>query len=192
MSRLVSLIAESKVEFRLPFFDKTKGEVVRRLAEAGLEELAHRTVSCVHFPLRHLRQKQCGICPACIFRRQAMAVAAIAEPEGTYRYDFLGSAREANRIPLKKLLPLKAFLLQVASLKGVCAGMPYPRSIVRHLLSTEVLADEDRLETVADLLVRYRDEWMEIASGRNQRGFGWARLLTATRPQMQGVTHASV
>jgi hypothetical protein len=33
---------------------------------------------------------------------------------------------------------------------------------------------------------------MEIASGRNQRGFGWARLLTATRPQMQGVTHASV
>ena len=89
MSRLASLAADGEVEFRLPFFDRTKGEVVRSLAESKLEELAHLTASCVHYPLRHSRHKQCGVCPACVSRRQAMAVAGITEPEDTYKYDFL-------------------------------------------------------------------------------------------------------
>src|SRR6266498_5474825 len=71
-------------------------------------------------------QKQCGVCPACVLRRQAMAVAGIAEAEETYKYDFLGSLDGVSRIPSKKLLHLKAFLMQVASLKDVCAGAPLP------------------------------------------------------------------
>src|SRR5262249_26552873 len=156
------------------------------LAEAGLEELAHLTASCVHYPLRHLRQKQCGICPACIFRRQAMAVAGIAEPGDTYKYDFMATPGGVGRIPSKRLLHLKAFLMQVASLKDVCAGMPLPRPIARHLLSTEVLADGHPREAVTAHLARYRDEWLAIASDGNRKGLPWARLLTAPRPQRQG------
>jgi hypothetical protein len=191
MTRLASLVAEVDVEFRLPFFDRTKGEVVRKLAEAGLEELARLTASCVHYPLRHSRQKQCGICPACIFRRQAMTVAGIADSEDTYKYDFLGSPSGVSRIPSKRLLHLKAFLMQVASLKDVCAGKPLPRRVARHLVSTEVLADGHPREAVAALLARHRDEWMAIALDGNLRGLPWARLLTTPRPQRQGVTHAS-
>jgi 7-cyano-7-deazaguanine synthase in queuosine biosynthesis len=191
MSRLASLVADGEVEFRLPFFDRTKGEVARNLVKARLEELAYLTASCVHYPLRHSRQKQCGVCPACVFRRQAMAVAGIAEPEGTYKYDFLGSPGGASRIPSKRLLHLKAFLMQVASLKDVCAGKPLPRSVARHLVSTEVLADGYPREAVAALLARYRDEWMDIASDGDRKGLSWARLLAAPRPQNQGVTHAS-
>ena len=191
MSRLASLAADGEVEFRLPFFDRTKGEVVRSLAESKLEELAHLTASCVHYPLRHSQQKQCGVCPACVFRRHAMAAAGIVEPEGKYKYDFLGSPDGVSRIPPKRLLHLKAFLMQVASLKDVGAGVPLPRSVARHLLSTEVLADGHPREAVIALLARYRDEWMDIASDGNRKGFAWARLLAAPRPQKQGVTHAS-
>jgi 7-cyano-7-deazaguanine synthase in queuosine biosynthesis len=191
MSRLASLIADGEVEFRLPFLDRTKGEVVRGLAEQRLEQLAHRTASCVHYPLRHSRQKQCGVCPACVFSRQAMSVAGIAEPEDTYKYDFLGSPDKASRIPSERLLCLKAFLSQVASLKDVCAGIPLPNRVGRHLLSSEVLAGGHPLEAVATLLGRYRDEWMEIAADGNRRGLPWARFLAVTRPPKQGVIHAS-
>jgi hypothetical protein len=191
MSRFASLVADGEVEFRLPFFDETKGEVVRRLAEAGLEELAHQTASCVHYPLRHSRQKQCGVCPACVFRRQAIAVAGIAEPEGTYRYDFLGSPDGVGRIPSKRLLHLKASLMQVASMTDVREKLPLPRSVARHLLSTEVLPDGRPREAVVALLARYRDEWMNLASNGNRKGFAWARLLAAPRHQEQGVIHAS-
>ena len=191
MSRLASLVAEGEVTFRLPFFDRTKGEVVRTLADAGLEKLAHLTASCVHYPLRHSRQKQCGVCPACVLRRQAMAVAEVAEPDDTYKYDFMGSPDQVSRIPSKRLLHLKAFLMQVASLKDVRAGMPLPRPVSRHLVSTEVLADGHPREAIAVLLSRYRDEWMDIASNGNRKGLPWARLLAAPRLHRQGVTHAS-
>jgi len=192
MSRLASLIAEGEVEFRLPFFDRTKGEVVRRLAQAGLDELASVTASCVHYPLRHSQQKQCGVCPACVSRRQAIAVAGVAEPEETYKHDFLGSPGGARRILPKRLLHLKAFLMQVASLRDVCDGKPLPRTVARHLVSTEILADEYPREAVTALLARYRDEWMDLALDGNRKGLTWARLLAAPRPQEQGVTHASV
>lgn len=192
MSRLASLVADGEIEFRLPFFDRTKGEIVRSMAETRLEELAHLTASCVHYPLRHSQQKQCGICPACVFRRQAMAVAGITEPANTYKYDFMGSPDEVNRILSKRLLNLKAFLMQVASLRDVCAGKSLPRSINRHLVGTEVLAIGDQPEAVIFLLARYRDEWMKIASDGNRKGLPWARLLAEPRPQKEGVIHASV
>jgi 7-cyano-7-deazaguanine synthase in queuosine biosynthesis len=191
MSRLTSLVAGGEVEFCLPFFDMTKGVVVRHLADTGLQELAHLTASCVHYPLRHSRQKQCGVCPACVFRRQAMAVAGIAEPDDTYEHDFLASPGEVSRIPSEKLLHLKAFLMQVASLRDVCAGKPLPRTVARHLVSTEVLADGYSPEAVTALLARYRDEWMNFASDGTRKGLAWARLLAAPRPQKQGVIHAS-
>lgn len=192
MSHLASLVADGEVEFRLPFFDRTKGEVVRTMAEAGLEELARQTASCVHYPLRHSQQKQCGVCPACVFRRQAMTVAGITEPDDTYKYDFMGSSGGTARIPSKGLLYLKAFLMQVASLKDACAGKSLPRSVARHLVSTEVLADGCPREAVTALLARYRDEWMDIASDGYRKGLAWSRLLAAPRLQKQGVTHASV
>jgi 7-cyano-7-deazaguanine synthase in queuosine biosynthesis len=191
MSRLASLVAGDKVEFRLPFFERTKGEVVRSMVEAGLEKLARQTASCVHYPLRHSRQKQCGVCPACVSRRQAMAVAGIEEPAEAYKYDFLTSPDKASRIPSKRLLYLKAFLMQAVSLKYVWDGAPLPRSIARHILSTEVLPGEHPPEELATLLARYRDEWLNIASDRNRKGFPWARLLAVPRFQVPGVTHAS-
>jgi hypothetical protein len=191
MSRLASLIAERDVEFRLPFRLMTKGELARRLRENDLERLANLSASCVHFPQRHCEQKQCGICSACIFRRQAMATAGIKEPEDAYEYDFLNSPRAANEIAGKRLQFLKAFLMQVAWLKDVGAQKPLPPAFARHLISTEILSRDESQEDVIELLARYRDEWMGIALERCQEGYRWATLLASHEPNRKGLTHAS-
>ncbi|MCI0738754.1 MAG: 7-cyano-7-deazaguanine synthase [Gemmataceae bacterium] len=191
MSRLASLVAQNDVEFYLPFLSKTKGEVVRSLRDNGLDQLANLSASCVHYPQRHCRHKQCGVCPACIFRRQAMVSAGIDETEDVYEYDFLGSPQAANDIPAKRLQFLKAFLMQVAWLKDADTRMQLPPAFARHLISTEILGREQSQEDAIELLARYRDEWMDIASIRREKGHNWARLLATHELKMEGVTHAS-
>lgn len=92
MSDLVTDVNDSAVEFRLPFMSWTKGEMVRALVDIGLSDLARSSVSCIMHPLRRGgNRRQCGYCPACIFRRQAMCVGGIDEPPGTYGEDHFGT-----------------------------------------------------------------------------------------------------
>lgn len=191
MSKLASLVADSEVEFTLPFKDRTKGEVVKALAGADLQGFAASTASCVGFPLRHSKQKQCGLCPACIFRREALRFAGIQEPEDAYKYDFLGPAERVNRLPEKCLGYLKAFLMQIAQLRGIEGGDRLPPAFERHVVGTGIVPKGQSQKGVIQLLARYRDEWTEIASAARERGHAWAKLLAPKRPATQGVNHAS-
>src|SRR5205085_1134460 len=97
------------------------------LADDGLEDLARSTVSCVHYPLRESPHKQCGVCPACVFRRQAMFVGGIKEPPGTYKFDLFGPSLFVNGIPENRLEYLKAFLMQVVHLAPLDSQDELPR-----------------------------------------------------------------
>jgi len=81
--------------------------------------------------------------------------------------------------------------MQVAWLKDVETRGQLPPAFARHLISTEILGRDQSQEDVIELLTRYRDEWMAIASERGRKGHNWARLLAMHEPQMEGVTHAS-
>ena len=177
MSRLASLTAEREVSFCLPFAARTKGEVVGQLARAGLEGLACSTVSCVHYPLHEQPYKQCGVCPACIFRRQAMMVAGIEEPQGTYKYDLFSRSHESNGIEENHLEYLKAFLLQVANLGPLEPGVHVPSRVQRHLLGTNVVSPGESLAPFLHLLSRYRDEWLGLAAQGMDHEWAWASLL---------------
>ena len=91
MGELVSHVNGSAVRYRLPFLDRTKGEMASQLVRLGLADLALKSVSCITHPLRrgHM-QRQCGHCPACVFRRQALWQAGIREPEEFYLTDVFG------------------------------------------------------------------------------------------------------
>jgi 7-cyano-7-deazaguanine synthase in queuosine biosynthesis len=191
MSRLASLVAERDVEFCLPFQELTKGELVTNLRRNELEQLANLSASCVNYPQRHCKQKQCGVCPACILRRQAMATAGIVEPENAYEHDFLGYPQTESKIPAKRLQFLKAVLMQVAWLSGVESRGQLPSAFARHLISTEILGRNQLQEDLIELLVRYRDEWMVIASEAERKGHNWAKLLATHEPKMEGITNAS-
>jgi hypothetical protein len=173
-SRLVSLAAGSDIAFRLPFLDQTKAQVVRCMAgDRDLEDLARFTTSCVHYPLRAKLHKQCGYCPACVFRRQAMAVAGIAERADTYKYD-LFDAGQLREMEEKRLQFLVAFLLQAERLTQLDrAGVPLD-FLRHHLRETEVVRQGEPVGPYIELYRSYRDEWLGLAARCVPLGFPWA------------------
>jgi len=176
MSRLVSLAVGREIVFHLPFLEKTKGQVVGQAAALGLQELARATVSCVHYPLHVQTNKQCGLCPACIFRRQAMAVAGVEE-NGVYKHNLFGLDHENGQIPEDDLEYLKAFLLQVVNLGPLQVGGFVPQPVRRHLFATNVVSTEESMVPFLHLFSRYRDEWLSIAAEGKYCGWAWANLL---------------
>src|SRR5262249_42866123 len=135
--------------------------------------------------------KQCGVCPACLFRRQAMVVGGVVESQGTYSFDLFGTAEEANRVPEQKLKFLKAFLMQVVGWDDIDKTGELPEPAKRHLIETGILKSGDSPQAIINLLARNRDEWQGIAAERCRQGFRWARLLAPARTQVgEGVNHA--
>jgi hypothetical protein len=57
----------------------TKAQMLAPLHEQRLALWAQRSRSCVHSSLRVAGKNHCGVCPACIERRQAFAVAGVRE-----------------------------------------------------------------------------------------------------------------
>jgi 7-cyano-7-deazaguanine synthase in queuosine biosynthesis len=157
MGELVSQVNDSDVRYRLPFLDRTKGEMARRLARLGLAELALNTVSCITHPLRRGHtQRQCGHCPACVFRRQALWCAGIREPDDCYLTDVFGgqpTQRESRA--------LTAFRQQAARL-GDLDGQVVPAFFRRHLISTRIVSSDEELAPFVSLFRRYRREWAAL------------------------------
>ena len=191
MSRLVSTVACRELALVLPFYYKTKGDVVSELAQEGLADIAKTTVSCVHFPLREKIGKQCGVCPACLFRRQAMITAGVEEVAGTYKYDLFTGHKGTAGIPTKKLAFLKAFLMQVRELQEVRPGEKLPERLLRHLVGTSILQQSEPCGPYAQLLGRYRDQWLDVARQAELKGYSWTKMLGPNRFSKKGVSRAS-
>lgn len=177
MSRLASLVAERPIDFTLPFFSRTKGELVRSLKEAKMADLACETISCARYPLGFERYKQCGVCPGCVFRRQAMCVGGIEEPSGTYTFDLFGDVDSVNNIPSEWFYSLKAFLMQAARWRDIEMSKRLPHPDDLHIRHTRIPKHGGAMDSLIDLLARYRDEWQMLATYYRGRGLQWARLL---------------
>jgi 7-cyano-7-deazaguanine synthase in queuosine biosynthesis len=91
MSQLCSNALDSEVCFCLPFARMTKGEMLSGVKGVGLDEWLQESHSCIHTSLRIPNIDHCGICPACIERRQAFAVAGVSERH-SYKTDVLEDA----------------------------------------------------------------------------------------------------
>ena len=191
MSRLVSLVAEREITFQLPFMNSTKGEMVRALKESALDQLALVTVSTARYPLGYHMYQECGICPACVFRRQAMQVAGIKEGTGRYSFDLFGPVDEVNQLSSGRLTYLRAFLMQVADWADIDTTGILPGTTERHLLHTRILEPGETGENIISLLARYRDEWEQIAAEGRERGYEWAEMLAPIQvPVSPGANHA--
>lgn len=184
MSQLVSLVAERPITFDLPFIDQTKASMVAVLAKDDLCELALATVSCILHPLRRGNTRQCGVCPACVYRRYALQAAGILEPRQAYHYDLFGSETEFKAVPAKRLRALQAFLHQVDGLAELEAGGTVSRSFRhhllnfrRHLLGTKVVLEEATIAPFIELFSSYRHEWLELAARGQTFGWPWADWL---------------
>ncbi len=177
MGELTSRVAGRRIEFRLPFQEWTKAETVRTLSEDGLQELALDSVSCVHYPRRVPGpDKSCGVCPACIGRRQALLTAGIDEHPRRYRYDLFGSPEGFRCVPQHELDYLKAVLLQVSYLAEL-EGTILPSRLCDHLFGTKVIRTEEEAEGWRRLLLRYRREWLKLIQTARESRLGWTEWV---------------
>jgi hypothetical protein len=174
VSRLVTVAAGQPVTFRLPFFDHTKADLVRGLAREGLDHIARSTVSCVHFPLRERPHKQCGVCAACVCRRQAMFMAGIDEPVGTYKYDMFYSGPLPYPWPEDASRLRNAVFAQLHRLAELDRTGEFHRTDRDHLIATEVIEPGGSFEALFQLFRRYVREWREFLATGQERGWLWA------------------
>ncbi len=180
MGELLGHVVGRRIEYDLPFLDRTKGEMARVLAgDERLRELACSTASCVHYPLGRKVEKQCGVCPGCIFRRQALIVAGIVEPPKTYLYDLFGDPELADRVPVRHRRDLGAFLQQVARLAPLDRPGGVARRLQDHLIDTEVVGRGQEADLIQydTLFRRHRGEWLNLAASCRQGGLWWAGTL---------------
>jgi len=199
MAELVSLAANRAIKFHLPFAHRTKGEMACGLVQAGLGAIAKDSVSCAHYPLRESEMifaadpdglwpevplamqrsthlpKQCGICPACIGRRQALFVAGIIEPAGTYKHDLFSTT--TPEITDDEWAYVKATLMQIELLGHLIADQPLPPLVARHLYGSGILEAGARPDAIVDLLQRYRQEWLGLLRHGRSQGWAWCQWL---------------
>jgi 7-cyano-7-deazaguanine synthase in queuosine biosynthesis len=181
MSEIVSRVAKRRITFSLPFRTATKAEVVRVFAEDDLSQLAAETVSCVHYPLRERGEaKQCGVCMACVGRRQSLISGGVPERHERYKYDLFGSADEANAVPERDLVHLKAMLLQIADLDDLTDDGASPDLFRRHVFGTQLLGNNEPVAPWVAVMRRYRDEWRVLVDQAALSGISWAQWLPSS------------
>ena len=165
ISDLISHVNEAETKFVLPFADKTKGEMVRRLRELGLEEFARKSFSCTRHPLRRKGWQQCGHCPSCVFRRHAMFVAEIAEEPGAYAVDLFTAC---NALPEKDSRTIRAFLQQTCRMAELKNGK-LPSEFRRYLKVTHAVGGDGELQAFAEVHRRYVRETDRRRRRRTER-----------------------
>ncbi|MCO6438140.1 MAG: 7-cyano-7-deazaguanine synthase [Phycisphaerae bacterium] len=183
MSALGSAVIDRAMSFELPHSHCTKGELVSALRHPDLQRLAVSSFSCIHTsPRVSGRLKHCGICAACIGRRQAFLAAGVADDAVSYNADLL-DPRIMNTLSASDVAFLKATLMQVALLRE--AGETLPLAIERYFRSSDVPRHaESGWAEQTELLHRYRHEWERIALDAAERGVSWSNWLNVEREEM--------
>lgn len=178
MTQLVSAAAGRRIAFSEPFVHHTKSEVVRAFAEAGLQAVVPLTASCVHYPVRiRGTAKQCGLCFACIGRRQALFAAGVDDPVNQYRRDIFDPQCDATPTDLESL---RADLFQIARLAELSSSEP-PAWFSRHLYGSHVAQPGDLAEPWCELMLRYRAEWLRWIEHARQQRLKWAELVNTPK-----------
>jgi hypothetical protein len=152
MSALGSALAERSICFSLPYIESTKGEMLAKVRGLGLEKWLQRSRSCIHTSLRIRHVTHCGVCPACIERRQAFAVAHIEEDTAVYALDiFKDTVRGIERAYFDLFTEEGSALLEED-----------PRTLRRLRTYTTVTGIDDDYSRVHRLLLRHAEEIQQV------------------------------
>jgi hypothetical protein len=169
ISDLVGHVNEDAVRFVLPFASLTKAELVKQVRSLGLDELARRSVSCILHPYRRPDGRQCGICVACVYRRQAMFAAGVAESTDAYGIDLFSPDCDVND---KQMRAIRAFRQQAARLAELNGGR-VPEFFRRYLYRTHAVQRDEELKPHVEVYRRYQIEWANLIGDARRRGLRW-------------------
>lgn len=101
LAKFLSIVLDTKICFDHPHLWNTKGETLRELHEQRLDEDWQLTRSCPR--RRHMaldgKNVQCGVCAACLLRRQSLHAAGLDERHDEYFWADLGAPTLAQAAP---------------------------------------------------------------------------------------------
>jgi 7-cyano-7-deazaguanine synthase in queuosine biosynthesis len=87
IERLLTMVLERPFKVDNPFILRTKGEVVRSIADHGHADLISQTRSCAHGMFVSTSQWHCGTCSQCIDRRVAIMSEELEEWDNDHDYE---------------------------------------------------------------------------------------------------------
>lgn len=159
MSELVSLVEQRQIDYVLPFRGFTKAEMVRSAAANDLGDWLLDSRSCIHSSLRVSGKHHCGVCPACLGRRQAYLSGGVAENLPDYEIDVFAASEQA----IKDLD--RAYLrLEVLAARRLKSGSPGAlNQFRRHVAITHACTSGEDEAAWLEVLQRYAGEWCELA-----------------------------
>jgi 7-cyano-7-deazaguanine synthase in queuosine biosynthesis len=97
-AKILSMASEDDFVVENPFIDKTKGEVVKLIADSGCAEMVGASISCTHTWEMKEGHWHCGTCSQCIDRRFAVAAAGVTDhdPLDQYAVDVFTDTRKKD------------------------------------------------------------------------------------------------
>lgn len=114
ISRLFSLLIGSQFVVRNHYLWKTKGEVLRVLADHQCADLIPSTLSCTRVREATKKGRHCGVCSQCVDRRFGVLAAGLGanEPSENYVLDLFSGAQE----PGTALTMIESFVVRAQKL----------------------------------------------------------------------------
>jgi hypothetical protein len=172
VSQLLNLVVGADVHFEHPHIWNTKAETLLELIAIGGESGWERTRSCAQdarTASAFHRLVQCGVCAACLLRRQTVHAAGLHESDGTYLFTSSlekGSAGAPANVSTRR--QALSGILQLDDLARL--GSPSDNEVVVLRRKAKQLADamgmthEDVKSKLMRMLKQHREEWLGFSA----------------------------
>jgi hypothetical protein len=184
ITRLMQLVLGRRIAFDHPYLWMTKGETLARLNAEGLADDWWETRSCAR-DQRHMsvggRRAQCGICAACLMRRQSLRAAALHDGRDVYLWHDLSAASldeaavaGARSSRLNDERQGMCGVLALDDLARVADGELGPVRLGRaaESIALAVGAASAQIEPkLARLVQAHRSEWSDFVEAQGARSF---------------------
>ena len=169
LNTLATAVLDQPPEVRNPLWDRTRREVVERIAAAGRPELIGATLSCVNSQRRPRTRPHCGYCSQCIDRRFATVGAGLEEYDPPERYGldvFLEELPAGD--PRTTAVSYVRFARDLDTLSDQGAVEAYP-DLLNALRKGRESQD---LEAYLDMLLRHSETVLAVLSSMLERAAG--------------------
>jgi hypothetical protein len=183
LTRLLDKVLGRPVAFWHPHLWTTKGETVGRLRQEGVADDWWETRSCAR-DQRHMsrdgKRVQCGVCAACLLRRQSLFAAGLDESKDSYMWPNLAadrievahatSGRSARPNDRRQALCGVLALDELASLGGG-GDVGVLRQPSEDLAAVTGFTVEEAQQNLARLLGKHRIEWQAFVAAQGPSSF---------------------
>lgn len=192
MMRYFKALFGLDVQFRFPRLWHTKGQTLAAYAESAGAQAPVDAWSCWQQSRQVSvsgRRRQCGICAACMLRRQSVHAAGLSEAPETYVWEDLGAPtfelgaakdfKKVTRALRQYAIAGALHLDHLASLRGMEIHRASLRKAATLLAGSQRLAADEAESKLNGLLAEHQREWQEFVGSLGPRSFVADWIATA-------------